>query len=407
MITYSLDDVLAYARCSMEWYWGRQPDMARPMTPSDLVPALIQQAAAIYYQGDVESMTQGVVTAITDWFVEWGHERMSQLVIQYVSRQAAIFAKFTSGEIKKGDGQVYVAPRLSKAYEKLLHQNGLVTISRELNAFAEGRLGLAIPADYGAGSAFGDAFADALRAAERADNQANGWPARESVLGCEQPFAVNIGNLNIIGRANLVLRPAVSEADTDTERGPSVAVEVHDYDTRPAFAWSALRNLKVIAAALSRSEDGAEVPWQHVEKVVYRHILSGKTFTFREFSPGRLLSVVSAITRGMRASVIVPRILTTPDDCRTCPYYKECSGKYWEALDMMDPTASAQATRLLTVMESVVASVGREPAVAAQTVAVLQRVQAEMEHVAPDAFAMISSANAAAQVITDQNGDKL
>jgi hypothetical protein len=403
MITYSLDDVLAYARCPMEWYWGRQPDMARPMTPRDLAPALIQQAAAIYYPGSVESMTQGVVTAITDWFVEWGHERMSQLVIQYVSKQAAILAKFTSGEIKKGDGQAYVAPRLSKAYEKLLHQNGLVAISRELNAFAEGRLGLAMPGDYGAGSAFGDAFADALRAAERADNQADGWPARESVLGCEQPFVVNIGNLNVTGRASLVLRPTASEADN----GPSAAIEVHDYDARPAFAWSALRNLKVIAAALSRSEDGAEVPWQHVEKVVYRHVLSGKTFTFREFSPGRLLAVASAITRGMQASVIVPRILTTPDDCRACPYYKECSGKYWEALDMMDPTASAQAARLLTLMESVAASVGREPAAAAQTVAALKRVQAEMERVAPDAYAMISSANAAAQAITDQIGDKL
>lgn len=401
MIAYSLDEVLAYARCSMEWYWRRQPDMERPVTPRDLVPALLQQAATIYYRGSVESITQGVVTAITDWFVEWGHERMSQLVIQYVSKQAAILAKFTSGEIKKGDGHVYVAPRLSKSYEKLLQQNGLITIGRELNAFAEGRLGLALPGDYGAGSAFGDAFADALRAAERADDQASRWPARKNVLGCEQPFTVNLGNLAITGRANLVLRPL----GASPENAPSVAIEIHDYDTYPAYAWSAVRNLKVIAAALSQSGEGADVPWQQVEKVVYRHVLSGKTFTLREFSPGRLLAVISAITRGMRASVIVPRMLTAPDDCRACPYYRECCGKHWEALDLMDPTSSAQATQLLTLMENVVAQVRNEPAAAAQTITALERVQAEMEHVAPDAFAMIASANIARQAITDQIGD--
>ncbi len=403
MIAYSLDEVLAYARCSMEWYWSRQPDMARPLTPRDLVPALLQQAAMIYYRGSVESVTQGVVTAITDWFVEWGHERMSQLVIQYVSKQAAILARFTSGEIKKGDGHVYVAPRLSKAYEKLLQQNGLITVGRELNAFAEGRLGLAMPGDYGAGSAFGDAFADALRAAERADNQASRWPARESVLGCEQPFIINLGNLTITGRANLVLRP--SEAEASTENVLRVAIEVHDYDTYPAYAWSAVRNLKVIAAALSRAGEGADVLWQQVEKVIYRHVLSGKTFTFREFSPGRLLAVISAVTRGMRASVIVPRMLTAPDGCRACPYYNECSGKHWEALDMMDPTASAQATQLLTLMENVVAQVRNEPAAAAQTVTALERVRAEMEHVAPDALAMIVSGNAVKQAVADQIGE--
>lgn len=400
-ITYTLDDLITYARCPMEWYWHAQQGLPVPQIPSDLVPALVNQAAALYYGGHVVSLVEGVALVIRDWFSEWDSIDVGQRLIQYVEKQSAILARFQSGQIKKGDGQKYVAPRLSNDYKALMHEHGLLMIGKQLDTFAESRLGLTLPKDYGVGSSFGDAFADALRSATLADQSVDGWPAKEVVVGLQQAFVVALDDsIQVTGVADLVTRLADDELARHGEG--SVGLEIHDYGPRPLSKAAAVRHLRVIAAVLSTSTGGqAACPWIKVARVVYRHVPTAKAYTFREISPGRLAAVMAAITRGMRAQVIVPRLLTAPNECYACRYFGECTGKHWDSLDMMDPTNLAQAQNLLSLLRGVRQATQTEPSAKAAVVEVLRQVENEMQRVLPDILAMQSAVVAARQTLQD------
>jgi hypothetical protein len=385
----------------MEWYWQAQQGLPGPQIPADLVPTMVNQAATLYYGGHVVSLVEGVALTIRDWFSEWDSLEVGQLLIQYVEKQSAILARFQSGQIKKGDGQKYVAPRLSNDYKALMHAQGLALTGKQLDTFAESCLGLTLPKDYGVGSAFGDAFADALRSATLADQNVDGWPAKEVVIGLQQPFVVALDDsIQVTGMADLVTRLADDELARHGEG--SVGLEIHDYGPRPLSKGAAVRHLRVIAAVLSTSTNGqAACPWINVAKVVYRHVPTARAYTFREISPGRLAAVMAAITRGMRAQVIVPRLLTSPNECQACRYVGECTGKHWEALDLMDPTNLAQAQNLLALIRSVRQTTQTQPAAKTATLAALLQVEDEMQRVTPDVLAMQSAVVAARQTLQD------
>ena len=398
MNTYSSDEVAAYARCSLEWYWRYTTKQTPPPTPRDLQSSLLRQATRLYYDRQSTSLVQGVGLVLRDWCEAWQSAHMYETLQEYITKQIAILAKFSQGQIRKPDGKLYFAPRMSNRYRDLMHAQGMTDLARRLNAFAQ-QIGILLPQDYGEGSAFGDALADAVRGAELGDRAVDGYPAREAVLGVHVPFVVPSGDATqITGLADLVL--SLPEEERIRFEGNAVALEVHNFGERSLRAEAAARSLPVIIAGLSRSIPESSPAWDTVAKVIYRHVPSGKTLTFRRLGAGRFTSVVSAVTRGIRAGVVVPRLLTSPEFCAECSCRRDCFSGAGDVLDVMDPTIALHAQRLLTVAQTVREQVRSSPQASA-VLAVLDQFTQAMEANAPDVQAMQHVMTVAADTARD------
>ena len=398
MTTYSADEVAAYARCSLEWYWRYTAKQTPPPTPRDLQSALLRQATRLYYDRQSTSLVQGVGLVLRDWCEAWQSVPLYETLQEYITKQIAILARFSQGQIRKPDGKLYFAPRMSNRYRDLMHAQGMTDLARRLNAFAQ-QIGILLPQDYGEGSAFGDALADAVRGAELGDRAVDGYPAREAVLGVQVPFVVPAGDATqITGLADLVL--SLPEEERIRFEGNAVALEVHNFGERSLRAEAAARSLPVIIAGLSRSLPESSPAWDTVAKVIYRHVPSGKTLTFRRLGAGRFTSVVAAVTRGIRAGVVVPRLLTSPEFCAECSCRRDCFSGAGDVLDVMDPTIALHAQRLLTVAQTIREQVRSSPQASA-VLAVIDQITQTMETNAPDVQAMRHVMTVAADTARD------
>ncbi len=90
----------------------------------------------------------------------------------------------------------------------------------------------------------------------------------------------------------------------------------------------------------------------------------------------------------MRSSVIVPRMLTAPELCAACKFLTLCQndkGTGWEALDMMDPSANAQAREILAIIRATREAMRQHPE-AVQ--AALKEIEDKMRNHAPDIESM-------------------
>ncbi len=385
MTIYCADEVAAYARCSMEWYWRYTAKQMPPPAPRDLQASLLRQATRLYYEGQAPSLVQGVGLVLRDWCEAWQVVSMYDSLQEYIAKQIAILTKFSQGQIRKPDGKLFFAPRMSNRYRDLMHAQGMTDLARRLNAFAQ-QVGVLLPEDYGEGSAFGDALADAVRGAELADRAVDGYPAREAVLGVQVPFVVPADDATqITGLADLVL--SLPDEERIRFEGNAVALEIHDFGERSLRADAAARSLPVIIAGLSRSMPESSPVWDIVAKVIYRHVPSGKTLTFRRLGTGRFTSVVSAVTRGIRTGVVVPRLLTSPQFCTECGCRRDCFNGSGDVFDVMDPTVALHAQRLLTVAQTVREHV-RSSTQASALLDVLDQITHTMEANAPDAQTM-------------------
>ena len=148
MNTYSADEVAAYARCSLEWYWRYTAKQTPPPTPRDLQSSLLRQTTRLYYDRQSTSLVQGVGLVVRDWCVAWQSVPMYEALQEYITKQIAILAKFSQGQIRKPDGKLYFAPRMSNRYRDLMHAQGMTDLARRLNAFAQ-QIGILLPQDYG------------------------------------------------------------------------------------------------------------------------------------------------------------------------------------------------------------------------------------------------------------------
>ncbi len=399
MDTYWLDDLVTYARCSMEWFWEKRAGAPKPPTPHSLIPGALRQAIVFYGQGHAENLKAAVEWVWQDWCAAWGNKPILDNLKRYAQGRAAILKQFESGRVARPDGSRYLAPRMTGEYRRRMGAAGLLDLGRRLDDFAR-QLGLALPDGDDVGNTFGDAFADSWHMAERAGSKGVSWPERESILGWHVPFAVSLGNgLRVAGQADLVLRPP-SETD-------GVILEIHDFRSRPGLgadtgrpgANLAARDLRVIAALLAEpyspaegAGEGGGVRWRAVSGVVYRHLPSGEAFLIREVSPGRLLAVVSAAARTMRSQVVIPRLLTSPEDCQACPYRASCfSGQGWDALDLLDPTTLARAEQLLAVVRAARQALKNDRQAARLALASLESLDAALRQDMPDVAAMMET----------------
>lgn len=408
MGTYSLDDLLTYARCSMEWFWEKRAGAPKLATPHSLIPGALRQAVAFYGQGHSESLKVAVELVWQDWCTAWGDQSILDNLKRYAEGRAAILRQFESGRIARPDGSRYLAPQMTAEYRRRMGAAGLMDLGRRLDNFAS-QLGLVLPEGYGPGSAFGDAFADSLGMAERAGSAEAKWPGRERVLGWHVPFAVSLGNgLRVKGQADLVLRPPPgAEAN-------GVILEIHDCHSLPIVgAGTAARDLRVIAASLAEPLSPAEaagngdtITWHTVSHVVYRHLPSGEAFIIREVSPGRFLAIVSAVARAIRSQVVVPRLLTSPDDCQACPYRESCfSGQGWDALDLLDPTTLARAEQLLSAVQAARQALKSNHQAARLAIDALKSLEANLRRDRPDVVGMMETLTEVRSALEAQAGD--
>src|SRR5579859_871703 len=344
----SLDDLRAYARCPLEWFWERRAGLSRPPTIAALVPVAIRTGLSFYYGGHANDLAASVGLVWQDWCEGWGEAALALELAEYAVGRAKILNLFATGRVHRPDGGRYAVPEMTNEYRSRMHSAGLTHRGRKLDEFAQTHGLLTADEEDRPGSALGDAFATCLAAAERVMPD---MPARNVVLGWQVPYRVNLGDgVHLTGSADLVV-----EAPGD----PGVVIlEVHDFEATPWIrAGLAGRDLRVIAASLAeptaRNEsDGTSVTWQQVTKVTFRHWPTGQTFNFRETNSGHLLALVASIARGMRHHVVIPRAVTGYDTCRNCAYREHCwSGAGWDALPLIDPGMLGFAEQMRTVFQ--------------------------------------------------------
>ena len=343
MNTLSLDEILKYAFCPMIWFYEYRTDVSKPQTPEDLTPQALRQALAFYYDGHARDPLEGYTFVWRDWCDVWEATSIYDDLMQYGTGRNEIIALFEDGHITRPDGSFYKAPHMTREYRRRMHAAGLLKIGAALDDVAT-ELGLILPglpreAKDSPTSAFGDSFSGGLRAAASLGKSQSGLPARDVVLGLQVPFQVQLGEeIRVQGLADLVVRGT---------RAGSVILEVHDYRRQAAVWAKAVRDLRVIAASLATPVQ--TVQWESVEHVVYRCLPAEKSFIVRETNPGRLLAVVAAVASGIRSGAIIPRLLTDYGACRSCAYLDQCTGRGWEALDLLHLTMTEKPEEIVTI----------------------------------------------------------
>ncbi len=337
-MTLTVDELLQYVRCPLEWFWERRAHVPRPLAANSMTADGLRQAQAFFYEGHAPTLRDALRMVWQDWADAWGQATLPSGLDRYAQGRAAILELFERGRVTRPDGRRYTAPRLTNEYRNRMHSGGLTDLGRGLDEVAQ-KVGLSL-GDDGENGSLADAYADGLAAAERMGPQ---LPSRDVVLGWQVAYGVELPNgWSLAGMADLVWR-------AEAERGASaVVLEVHDLqDTAWVRAGLAGRDLRVIAASMAQPVPDQAPTWERVDRVVYRQWLAGQTFTFRETNPGHLVAVAAAAVRGIETGVVIPRALAGYQNCQVCPHRERCwDERGWEALALIDDSALARATRV-------------------------------------------------------------
>ena len=114
-------------------------------------------------------------------------------------------------------------------------------------------------------------------------------------------------------------------ADLEMVGVSTSTIEVHDFFPAFAIHWSWIsRRLEVIAALEMQAADPMR-PFPPVERVVYRHFMSGKTVERRSVREARLVFSLEAAVRGIEARIYTPQFLSGDlSRCRQCPAREIC-----------------------------------------------------------------------------------
>ena len=390
----TVDELRQYTRCSLAWFYEKRMGLTRPRTTTDLIPESIAAAQERFYTGQAASLSIAVGQIWQDWCAEWGEPSAFGDLKRYARERALILEQFEKGAFRKDNGGFYTAPQMTGKYRDLMHARGTHALGRKLDELAAQRgLQLAEPESerFGrVGGAVGDAFAEALTAAERmTHNASQPLPGREIVAGLQIPFVVELNSALRLSGTLDVVRQAPGDDD-------AVDVEVHDFDPQPFVrAGLAARDLRVLTAALARSAS-EEIAWNRVNRVIYRHWLTGETYSFQEANIGHLLAVAAAAARGMQHQVVAPRALVGFEACRACAYRGQCwSESGWNSLPLLDPGRLEYAERAREVIRAVKAAAGGDEALRRRLAEALGAVEAELVRLDPGLADMVALTRAA------------
>ncbi len=368
-----LDEVLAYARCPLEWFWMSRAGLPRPTTPADLKMAALWQALGFFYEGHTENLLEAMDWVWQDWCASWGEPSVFDDLLRYATTRAGILKQI---QLDKGRGA---------SYGERMYRSGLAVLGRRLDEFARAQNRVLMLSEGPAiGSVLGDTVSDCRMAMEQAAGFQEPLPAREECLGQSVRYEVHLDETACLSATcDLAWRKS---GDAEGE----VSLEVHDM--QPAgyvrSHW-AKHDLRVIAASLARPPDGATVTWDRVHRVVFRNWPSGTCHVFKETNAGHLHAILATMLRGLRAQVLVPRALSQPAFCRTCVYQLPCwEDGGWEKRHLVDPGTLAQAERLRDLIRDVRRAISGDGLAAQRAREALAVINANVDEVLPDLHAV-------------------
>jgi hypothetical protein len=346
-----LQDIRDYLFCSLWFYLKRfaprllTPDGEagiHPYTTLELPGLAFAQALALHATGRHPHPFPVLADLVWQtWMVQKGMgDDLLQAARGYARLRNEILGQFTSGRIRKAGGQAYIEPRMTTRYANMLENAGLTKIASRIEETGREKLG-AGPAELpGVGPYFlADAYADTVWMAERYTP-----PLPEAVHGLSLPVQVKMDNGGTISaRADLVIA-GVEES----------TVEVHD--AHPAFAlqrsW-ANRRLDVLAA-LQMIPAGPHKPFPPVGKVIYRHLMSGKTIERRRVRAARLSFAFEAARRGVQAGVFIPQYLSGDlSRCRGCRAQEVCITPQGDISEWFQPGSAALAGQVRDALRQI------------------------------------------------------
>lgn len=318
-----LQEIQDYLFCSLWFYLKHRPsplvdeagkEHAIPTYSTLDLPGLaITQALDAYASGSYPEPFPELVRFIWEaWFQQKGvGDDVLKSIQAYAGIRNDILAQYTSGKITNRDHKPYTEPRMTLRYKEMMENAGLAGLVGPIDAAALENMGCRAAEMAGIGPyPLADAYANSLFMAGRYSP-----PPPQAIYGLQVAVVIPLYNhQSISATADLVVRGA-----------DLAIIEVHDFF--PAFRWERAwvgRRLDVIAGLYMTAAD-PERPFPKVEKVVYRHFLSGKTLERRSVRQARLVFALEAVRRGIEAGIFIPQFLSGDlTRCRLCPAQSIC-----------------------------------------------------------------------------------
>jgi len=298
-----LDEVLAFARCSMEHVWKYQTGLMPPVTCDTLVQDIVREGLSSFYSGHVSSQLEGIQAQWQSRLASWGITGSYAALERYARLRLEITLPFLTGQIKKPNGEMYKAPRMSETYRQLSEQKGLLGLRAEVDQ-AAGGAPIALTNEQSLADLYADTVEFALRFPRHKPSE---------ILGVHIPFDVTLPNgAGLVGTVDL----AVSGKDD------LAVLEFWDFAPAAQSYWHLRHDLRVIAALHAHSDR-----WPAgIESVVVRYVRTGKTSevfgkTIPPWTLAALVTACQATQRGMG----VPRLAVSAWQCKGCPYWMECT----------------------------------------------------------------------------------
>jgi hypothetical protein len=95
-------------------------------------------------------------------------------------------------------------------------------------------------------------------------------------------------------------------------------------------------------------------PFPKVERVIYRHFMTGKTVERKSVREARLIFALEAARRGIEAGIVIPQFLSGDlSRCRQCPAQEVCIPGSGDIEEWFLPTEAERAKRVASAMARV------------------------------------------------------
>jgi len=318
-----LQEVKDYLFCSLLYYLKyRRPLVVKEAgmqwqlpsyTTLDLPGLAIEQALKVHATGQTSYSFPVLVDLVWKaWFAQKGiGDDVYQSLRSYAGVRNKILNQFLSGAITNKAHQPYTEPRMTNRYKEMMDRAGLEPLSQAIDEAALEKIG-AVAGEFSGigGYSLASAYADSLHMTRQYSP-----PLPEAIYGVQVKTVVRLPNKEVISAtADLVILGA-----------DSATIEFHDFD--PVFTVQSTwigRRLEVIAAMEMQAVE-SEKSFPKVERVIYRHFMSGKTLERRSVREARLVFALEAAVRGIEAGIYTPQFLSGDiTRCRGCPAREIC-----------------------------------------------------------------------------------
>lgn len=352
-MTIRLKQVKDYLYCPLLYYWKNETvgDKNAPLHTTLELPRLaIQQALQTYtikkYQN--HDLDQLVKLIWKIWLDQnnVGNDIQVALEKYHETRYEKIMVRFLNGDERKTkDRSKYIEPRASSRYKEFIKQYKLDELAEGIDSALPKMKIASVDMNYiklGKYS-LADAYSDSIHMALQFP-----MPSAQAIVGVDVKTKISIeGEGEIIeARADMIV--ANKEKST---------IYVHDFTPHFVFKRGEItRRLDVIAASsMTPVEGGIEFP--PIDKLVFRHFMTGAEITRKQFRPSRLIQSAIMAQRGISAKIFPPAFLSGDVSlCNKCTEQERCL-KSEDALEHIFPGAQHMAIIIREIADGMDAAV--------------------------------------------------